>query len=264
MYAMTQQEAEDDSGTMSGMLSVCDVPAFTLFDTGATHSFMSAKFHAIVGQKKEHVDEPLEISLPSGKTIVTDSMVKNVGVDIGGKDFSADLYVLNMKDFDVILGMDWLSKHRASIKCQEREITLKLPEDKEIKYYGTKTKTVPRVVSAMKALKMMKKGNCQGYLVSMVGAPTPELTPADVPIVQEFLDVFPEDLPGIPPSRQVEFIIDLEPGAAPVSKAPYRMAPKELQELKMQIQELLDLKFIRPSVSPWGAPVLFIRRRTGQ
>ncbi|CAA0835184.1 Uncharacterized mitochondrial protein AtMg00860, partial [Striga hermonthica] len=88
-------------------------------------------------------------------------------------------------------------------------------------------------------------------------------TPHDVPIVREFVDVFPDELPGGPPNRQVEFSIDLIPGAGPVSKAPYRMAPKELQELKTQIQELLRLGFIRPSVSPWGAPVLFVKKKDG-
>lgn len=75
--------------------------------------------------------------------------------------------------------------------------------------------------------------------------------------------MLPEDLSGIPPDRQVEFTIDLIPGAAPVSKAPYRMAPKELQELQKQLQELLDMGFIRPSVSPWGAPVLFVKKKDG-
>jgi len=82
----------------------------------------------------------------------------------------------------------------------------------------------------------------------------------DIPIARDYPDVFPEELPGIPPEREVNFTIELLPGAAPVSKAPYRMSPIELQELKRQIQELLDQGFIRPSTSPWGAPVLFVRK----
>ena len=84
-----------------------------------------------------------------------------------------------------------------------------------------------------------------------------------VAVVRELPDVFPDALPGLPPDRQLEFTIDLEPGSASVSKAPYRMAPKELEELKIQLQELLDLGFIRPSVSPWGAPVLFVKKKDG-
>jgi hypothetical protein len=85
----------------------------------------------------------------------------------------------------------------------------------------------------------------------------------EIPVVQEFSKVFPEDLQGLPPDREMEFCIELTPGAAPVSKAPYRMVPSELKELKEQLQELLDKGFIRPSVSPWGAPVLFVKKKDG-
>ncbi|GJY26917.1 putative reverse transcriptase domain-containing protein [Tanacetum coccineum] len=85
----------------------------------------------------------------------------------------------------------------------------------------------------------------------------------DIPVVKEFPDVFPEDLPGLPPVRQVEFQIDLIPGAAPVARTPYRLAPSEMQELSNQLQELTDRGFIRPSTSPWGAPVLFVKKKDG-
>ncbi|GJV98959.1 putative reverse transcriptase domain-containing protein [Tanacetum coccineum] len=85
----------------------------------------------------------------------------------------------------------------------------------------------------------------------------------DIPVVREFPEVFPEDLPGLPPVRQVEFQIDLIPGAAPVARAPYRLAPSEMQELSNQLQELSDRGFIRPSTSPWGAPVLFVKKKDG-
>ena len=85
----------------------------------------------------------------------------------------------------------------------------------------------------------------------------------DIPIVRDYPDVFPKDLPGLPPDREVEFTIDLALETAPISKAPYRMTPMELKELKIQIQELLDKGFIRPSVSPWGAPVLFVKKNNG-
>ena len=85
----------------------------------------------------------------------------------------------------------------------------------------------------------------------------------EVPVVREFPDVFPEDLPGIPPDRQVEFQIDLVPGATPLAKAPYRLAPPEMQELSNQLQELLEKGFIRPSSSPWGALILFVKKKDG-
>ncbi|GJY25912.1 putative reverse transcriptase domain-containing protein, partial [Tanacetum coccineum] len=85
----------------------------------------------------------------------------------------------------------------------------------------------------------------------------------DVPIIRDFPEVFPEELPGLPPPRQVEFRIDLVPGAAPVARAPYRLAPSEMRELSVQLQELLEKGFIRSSSSPWGAPVLFVKKKDG-
>jgi hypothetical protein len=83
----------------------------------------------------------------------------------------------------------------------------------------------------------------------------------DIPIVCEYLDVFPDDLPGMPPDRDIEFVIDLQPGTAPISKRPYRMPPNELAELKIQLQDLLDKGYIRPSASPWGCPALFVTKK---
>jgi len=87
--------------------------------------------------------------------------------------------------------------------------------------------------------------------------------PSIIPVVHEFEDVFPDEVPGLPPSKKVEFSIDLVPGIGPVSMAPYRMAPAELVELKKQIEELMAKQFIRPSTSPWGAPVLLVKKKDG-
>ncbi|VVA23916.1 PREDICTED: retrotransposon, partial [Prunus dulcis] len=100
---------------------------------------------------------------------------------------------------------------------------------------------------------------CSGYLAHIVDSRTQELKLEDIPVVRDFPDVFPDDLPGLPPHREIEFTIELMPGTSPISQTPYRMAPAELKELKVQLQELVDKGFIRPSFSPWGAPVLFLR-----
>ncbi|XP_074364525.1 uncharacterized protein LOC141705502 [Apium graveolens] len=112
-----------------------------------------------------------------------------------------------------------------------------------------------KLISALKASKLLSKG-CDGYLAFVKDTSKDEPSIEDYPAVREYEDVFPDELPGLPPHREVEFTIELVPGAEPISKAPYRMAPLELQELKEQLQELLDRGFIRPSVSPWGALVL--------
>ncbi|KAL5801392.1 hypothetical protein ACOSQ3_033024 [Xanthoceras sorbifolium] len=108
----------------------------------------------------------------------------------------------------------------------------------------------------------MRKG-CEAYLAQVVDSRKVIAEIQNIPTVCDFADVFPEELPGLPPQREVEFVIDVVPGTSPVSIAPYRMAPAELKELKIQLQELLDKGFIRPSVSPWGAPVLFVKKKDG-
>ncbi|GKF16905.1 hypothetical protein Tco_0061823 [Tanacetum coccineum] len=102
---------------------------------------------------------------------------------------------------------------------------------------------------------------CQVFIAQVTEKKSNEKRLEDIPVVREFPEVFPEDLPGLPPVRQVEFQIDLIPGAAPVARAPYRLAPLEMQELSNQLQELADRGFIQPSTSPWGAPVLFVKKK---
>ncbi|KAL4035127.1 hypothetical protein IC575_003802 [Cucumis melo] len=114
----------------------------------------------------------------------------------------------------------------------------------------------------MKASKLLSHGTW-GILASVVDMREPEVSLSSEPVVREYPDVFPDELPGLPPPREVDFAIELEPGTTPISRAPYRMAPAELKELKVQLQELLDKGFIRPSVSPWGAPVLFVKKKDG-
>ena len=110
----------------------------------------------------------------------------------------------------------------------------------------------------------MLSSGCKGFLASIVDpSKETELTPEDVPVVREYVSVFPKDLPGLPPDREIVFSIELMPGTAPISRAPYRLAPAELKELKVQLEEMIEKGFIRPSHSPWGAPVLFVKKKDG-
>ncbi|GJW49055.1 putative nucleotidyltransferase, ribonuclease H [Tanacetum coccineum] len=143
---------------------------------------------------------------------------------------------IKLGSFDVVIGMDWLSKYHAKILCDEKVVHIPINNETLI-IRGDRTR-------------VMKKKPDEKRL-------------EDIPVVREFPKVFPEDLPGLPPVRQVEFQIDLIPGAAPVARAPYRLAPSEMQELSNQLQELSDRGFIRPSTSPWGAPVLFVKKKDG-
>ena len=129
-------------------------------------------------------------------------------------------------------------------------------------FRGIRRKIALSLINAMTALKMLLKG-CQGYLEFVVDRRQEGTRLEDIPIVQEFSNVFPDDISGLPPNRAIEFVIELIPGTEPISIPPYRMAPIELKELKAQLKELLSKGFIRPSTSPWGAPVLFVKKKDG-
>ena len=138
---------------------------------------------------------------------------------------------------------------------------IRKPDGEELLVHGNGTNPKVGIISAMKAMKHYQKG-CLMLLASAVDTKK-EKQLDEIPIVNNFPDVFPEDLPGLPPDRQIEFRIELIPGAKPVAKTPYRLAPSEMKELVKQIDELLQKGFIRPSTSPWGAPVLFVKKKDG-
>ncbi|GKA51259.1 putative reverse transcriptase domain-containing protein, partial [Tanacetum coccineum] len=155
---------------------------------------------------------------------------------------TSSLISLSRGSFDVIVGMDWLYKRKFVIVCHEKVVRISLEGDEILRVYGERT---------------------QGVVKTLMNAKVDEPKVGDISVVRDFVDVFPEDLSGLPPQRQVEFRIDLILGATPVAKSPYRLAPSEMQELSGQLQELQDKGFIRPSNSSWGAPVLFVKKKDG-
>ena len=189
-------------------------------------------------------------------------MVRDSRVLIEGQEFPADLVALDMRDFDVVLGMDWLSRHRATLDCYKKEVKLNRPGKVEVKFRGLRRELSSCMISTMTAQRMLRKG-CQGYLAYVVETGKEGTILDKIPVVREFPDVFPDDIAGLPLEREVEFTIDLIPGTEPISIPPYRMALAELRELKAQLEELLSKGFIRPSISPWGAPVLFVKKKDG-
>jgi hypothetical protein len=159
---------------------------------------------------------------------------------IEGVPFQAELIVLGAKGLEVILGMNWMTEHQGIIDCARKAISLTSSEGEEIEYVAT-------------------VHSSQAYCKKGVVEPTLE----EVPVVCEYPDVFPEELPGMPPDRDIEFIIELIPGTAPIAQRPYRMNPQELIELKKQLDDMLRKRLIRPSASPWGSPIIFVDKRDG-
>ena len=174
----------------------------------------------------------------------------------------AYLILLDIHDFDVILGMDWLSRHHASVDCYRKEVRFCRPREIEVVFYGLRKILPKSIMTAMKASKMFRKSH-QGYLTYAIEVRDSSSRLEDIPVVREFSDVFPEDLPGIPLDREIYFQIELAPRTEPISKAPYRMTPLELKELKVQMEELMNKGFVRLSTSPWGALVLFVKKNYG-
>ncbi|CAA0811075.1 Unknown protein, partial [Striga hermonthica] len=143
VYVVDQAEAEQQPGTMSGMVILNNVPVFALFDTGATHTFISQRCLDAIGVRATAAIDPLEVSLASGRKIVTSAKASDLSFSIGGRVLSTDAFVLEMRDFDLILGMDWLSFYHADIRCHDREITLYLPGDESITFFGSRNRFLP-------------------------------------------------------------------------------------------------------------------------
>ncbi|KAL4037992.1 hypothetical protein IC575_001595 [Cucumis melo] len=185
--------------------------------------------------------------------------VKACQIEIAGHVIEVTLIVLDMLDFDVILGMDWLAANHASIDCSRKEVTFNPPSLASFKFKGGGSKSLPQVISAIRASKLLSQGTW-GILASVVDTREADVSLSSEPVVRDYPDVFPEELPGLPPHREVEFAIELEPGTVPISRAPAN-GPR-IERIKVRT-ELLDKGFIRPSVSPWGAPVLFVKKKDG-
>ena len=244
---------------VTGTLSIFGDDARVLIDLGATHSFISREYVTRVEATLVPLGCGLEIAIPTRESLWPSQMLKGSLFSIEGQDMEADLIVIDLKGLDVILGMDWLASNYASMDCFRKEVILRRPGLPVVIFYGERRRAPSGLISAISARWLLQKG-FKGYLAHVVDTRSDEVRLENVPVVREFLDVFPDDLPVLPPERETDFPIDLVPGTAPISLPPYRMAPVEL---KAQLQELVDGGFIRPSNSPWGAPVLFVKKKDG-
>ncbi|KAL0553609.1 hypothetical protein IC582_007509 [Cucumis melo] len=194
--------------------------------------------------------------------MLSNEKVKACQIEIAGYVIEVTLLILDMHDFDVILGMDRLAANHASIDCSCKEVAFNTPLNASFKFKAEGSRSLPKVISAMRASKLLNQGTWS-ILASVVDTREVDVSLSSEPVVRDYLDVFLEELLRLPPHREIKFSTVLEPGTVPISIAPYRMAPAELKELKVQLQELLDKGFIRPSVSPWGALVLFVKKKDG-
>ncbi|KAD7116959.1 hypothetical protein E3N88_04227 [Mikania micrantha] len=246
-FKITAEEAKVTSDVVTGTFHVNSLPAYVLFDSGASRSFISVKFvdhHSFVLAKLPY---PLEVEIADSKSFLVYDIYHKCKLTIDGEDYEVDLIPIILGEFDVVIGMDWLSKYGANIVCNRKVIQLISPDGYEVCIQGEK-RGGTILCSLAKAMNYMNHGG-QLFLAYVLDAQKEIKELNDVPVVRDFPNVFPDDLPGVPLDRDVEFKIDLIPGAKPMAKAPYRLAPSEMKELMTQLQDLLDKGFIRPKLN---------------
>jgi hypothetical protein len=225
------EKAQEAPDVVIGMFLINDTSVVVLFDFGASHSFIST------ANVEKH---NLPIALLKCQMIVSSprgdmparQLCPKVNLRIRGVDLVAILIVLEWKGIDIILGMDWLSKHRVLINCAKKSVRFTTLDGKELEDVPESVVTAKRVANRVKVKQM---DVIQG---------------SEVPVVDEFPNVFPKELSSVPPNRDIEYMIELKPGTAPIYKTPFRTTTLELVELKDHIKELLEKGFIHPSPSP--------------
>jgi len=235
VYYLEAEEGRDEGPhtVVSGTFLVNVVPVIVLFDAGATHSFISPVTGARMTCDFEELDVCLCVTTPIGSMYHSKLIAKDCAIIIQGRLFRGDLILLGIRGYDVIMGIDWLTKYCATIDCNRKTITLVTPNREGIQYKGGDSKPTVPVISTTKACKLIGKG-CTADVCTVEASHTQELDFKDIPIVQEFPEVF-QEVPGLPPDCEIEFAIELLLGTTPISKTPYRMAPTELVELKTQL-----------------------------
>ncbi|GJS92295.1 putative reverse transcriptase domain-containing protein [Tanacetum coccineum] len=236
------ENPQQNPNVVTGTFLLNDHYACILFDSGAEKSFVSSAFTPFIDIAPTALNTSYEVELADGKVVSTNTILRSCTLVLLNHVFKIDLLPTRLGSFDVIIGMDWLAYHRALIDCYEKIVRIPLPNGKILEVQGERPEKDLRSLACIKA---------------------DEKKLDDIRVVRDFPEVFPDDLLGLPLVREIEFRIDLIPGASPVVRSPYRLAPSEMLELSNQLKELQEKGFIRPSHSPWGAPVLFVKKKDG-
>ncbi|XP_070046060.1 uncharacterized protein [Nicotiana tomentosiformis] len=225
---MRQNNDQDGPDVVVGTFHLFGIYVITLFDPGSSHSYVCSSLAFPDTVKSVRLDFDMLVTSLLGHQAVVNRIYRDCPFMIQNLVFPAYLLEMPFQDYDVIVGIYWLHRHHALVDCR----------------------------------KMICQG-CDAYLAHIVDTRLGSPSIKDIPTVCDFPAVFPDDLPGLPPEREIEFPIKLVPGTTPISIVPYRMASAELKDLKAHLQELLEKGFIRPSILPWGAPVLFVKKKDG-
>ncbi|GAU33777.1 hypothetical protein TSUD_393390 [Trifolium subterraneum] len=256
VYSLDGEQARGNNALIVDICHLGQSEVVVLFDCGATNSFISVECVMRLGLSSTSLLPPMTVAVATGGKVVSKRVCQNCPVSVIGKIYHVDLICLPLKDMDIVLGMDWLSANTVYIGCAEKNLYVPIDLNAESRALTALLQNTHQLIQYLGA-----ENKCFSIMFTMSSEAS--LSPSDIPIVREYLDVFPEEINSLPPEREIEFSIDLVPGSQPISVAPYRMSPLELRELKSQLEELLQKHFIRPSVSPWGAPVLLVKKKDG-
>ncbi|XP_028122726.1 uncharacterized protein LOC114319865 [Camellia sinensis] len=241
MYALQEEEDVDNPSIIQGMLILMNSWVKVLFDSGASYSFISTACVTSLGLEPEILGIAMSIASPLGAQTQVNLVCKSCELQISGSHLICDLRLMDMSDFDVILGMDWLSVHRAIIDCYCKTVTASSLNGMKVQF------KVDRQDSLTPTCRKSRwHDQLTGWLASLILEDKNREDPGLPHVVCEYVDVFPDELSGLPPKRDVNFTIELQPGTSLISIAPHRMALAELRELKEQLQDLLNKRFIRP------------------
>nr|GEV37299.1 putative reverse transcriptase domain-containing protein [Tanacetum cinerariifolium] len=243
-YMLRDRNAHQDPKVVTGMFLLNQHLVKVLFDSGADRSFISISLASMLNISSITIDTFYDIEMADRNLLSTNTVIKGCTLTLLNQPFEIDLMSIKLGSFDVVIGMDWLSKYHAKILCDVKVVHIPINGETLI-IRGDRSKTRLNLISCIKTERYISRG-CQVFMIQVMEKKSDEKRLEDIPVVKEFLDIFPEDLLGLPPVRQVEFQIELIPGAAPVARTPYRLAPSEMQELSNQLQELTDRGFIRP------------------
>ena len=259
---MRAREDPDIPRVIAGTFTLFDIDLYALINLGSTHSYICMDKMSDKLPSLELLAYDLLVTSPLGHSVRVNRVYKNCPLSVHDREFSIDLIAFPFHEFDLILGMDWLSKHRAIVDCEKKIVLLKCFDLSEVTVQGIRSKSIPKVILAMEARRFLRKG-CEVFLALILDSKREQVNFKNILVIREFPNVFLEELPGVPPKREVELSIEVVQGTTPISRAPYSMAPTNLKELKTQLQELLDIGFIQPSVSPCSAPVLIVKKKDG-
>nr|GEX19410.1 putative reverse transcriptase domain-containing protein [Tanacetum cinerariifolium] len=261
VYAVGKAGANPDKNVVTGTFLLNNHYASILFDIGADRSFVSTTFSSRIVITPTVLHHDYNVELADGRFVGLNTIIRGCTLNFLIHPFNIDLIPVEHGSFDVIIGMDWLTTYYDVIVCDEKIV--RVPFGNEtliIRCDGRNNGTQLNIISCTKT----QKDSLKGYPVFLANITTKTIKDKseekrlkNVPIVRDFSKVFPEDLPGLLSTFQINLI----PGATPVARAPYRLAPFEMKELSDQLQELTDKGFIRPSSSPWGAPSCLLKRR---